>query len=78
LYRQAIELRQQHPAFTGDAVEWYGAPVGCFALRRQPGGLICALNTSASPVALPPGKLILSSAPLQDGMLPPDTAAWLA
>ncbi|WP_116045018.1 glycoside hydrolase family 13 protein [Amycolatopsis palatopharyngis] len=77
LYRRAIELRQQHPACSGDDVEWYGAPAGCFALRRRPGGLICALNTSASPVALPPGEVLLSSAPLRDGMLPPDAAAWL-
>ncbi|GAB3505003.1 glycoside hydrolase family 13 protein [Amycolatopsis cihanbeyliensis] len=77
LYRQALELRQQHPAFAGTEVEWYGAPAGCFALRRRPGGLTCALNTSAAPVALPPGELLLSSAPLVDGKLPPDAAAWL-
>ncbi|WP_216216120.1 glycoside hydrolase family 13 protein [Amycolatopsis aidingensis] len=77
LYRQALELRQQHPAFAGTEVEWYGAPAGCLALRRRPGGLTCALNTSAAPVALPPGELLLSSAPLVDGKLPPDAAAWL-
>ncbi|UJW32358.1 glycoside hydrolase family 13 protein [Saccharothrix sp. AJ9571] len=77
LYRHALELRHQHPAFDGDEVEWYGAPAGCFALRRKPGGLVCALNTSAAPVDLPPGEVLLSSAPLVDGKLPPDAAAWL-
>jgi alpha-glucosidase len=77
LYRRAVELRQKHPAFSGDELEWYGAPAGCFAFRRKAGGLVCALNTSASPIALPPGEVLLSSSPLEDGKLPPDAAAWL-
>ncbi|HEX2131670.1 MAG TPA: glycoside hydrolase family 13 protein [Actinophytocola sp.] len=77
LYRQALELRKTHEAFAGDALEWYGAPEGCFAYRRKGGGLVCALNTSAAPVPLPPGEVLLSSGPLEDGYLPPDTAAWL-
>jgi alpha-glucosidase len=40
-------------------------------------GLICALNSSASPISLPPGELLLSSAPLVEGKLSPDSAAWL-
>jgi alpha-glucosidase len=77
LYRQAIELRKTHPAFTGETVEWYGAPPGCFAYRRRPGGLVCALNTTSAPVPLPPGEPLLSSAPLAGNQLPPDSAAWL-
>jgi alpha-glucosidase len=77
LYRRALELRSTHSAFRGGEIEWYGAPAGCFAFRRKEGGLICALNTSASPIALPPGELLLSSAPLADGKLPSDAAAWL-
>jgi alpha-glucosidase len=77
LYRRALEIRHEHPAFRGDGIEWYGAPAGCFAFRRQVGGLICALNTSASPITLPPGEVLLSSSPLVEGKLPPDAAAWL-
>jgi alpha-glucosidase len=77
LYRQAIELRQSRPAFRGTELEWYGAPPSCFAFRRKGGGLVCALNTSGALVPLPAGEVVLSSAPLVDGMLPPDTAAWL-
>ncbi|WP_103343337.1 glycoside hydrolase family 13 protein [Amycolatopsis sp. CA-126428] len=77
LYRAAIELRKTHPAFSGDELEWYGAPAGCFAFRRRGGGLVCALNTSASPIALPPGEVLLSSSPLVDGKLPADSAVWL-
>ena len=77
LYRQAIELRKTHAGFGGGALEWFGAPAGCFAYRRKGGGLICALNTTSAPVPLPPGELLLASGPLADNHLPPDTAAWL-
>jgi alpha-glucosidase len=79
LYRQALELRREHRAFAGTELEWYGAPPGCFAFRRQEGGLICALNTSDAEVSLPIGQVLLASGPLPpDGdTLPPDTAVWL-
>jgi alpha-glucosidase len=77
LYRQALELRREHPAFRDDGLEWFSAPEGCLAFRR-PGGLLCALNASADPVLMPPGTVLLASGPLaDDGLLPPDTAAWL-
>lgn len=79
LHRAAIELRNRHPAFTGGSIEWFGAPPGCFAFRRTGSTLVCALNTAAEPVPLPPGDVILTSCTLtRDGQLPPDTAAWLA
>lgn len=76
LYREALETRRTHTAFTGDNVEWYGAPTGCFAFRRG-GGVTCALNTSEQPVPLPPGEVLLVSGPLEEDHLPPDTAVWL-
>lgn len=79
LYRHALEIRRTHPGFVGDSLEWYGAPEGCFAYRRPGTTMVCALNTSAAPVQLPPGDVLLSSGPLtEDGKLPPDTAVWLA
>lgn len=78
LYRKAVQLRNEHSAFTGDGVEWFGAPEGCFAFRRTGHGLTCALNVSAERVPAPPGELLLSSRPLRDGELEPGTAAWLA
>ncbi|MEB3368010.1 alpha-amylase family glycosyl hydrolase [Saccharopolyspora mangrovi] len=77
LYRHALEMRATHPAFVGDEVEWFGAPEDCFAFRRVGSSLICALNTSAEPVPLPPGEVLLSSRPLVAGELPPGSAAWL-
>ena len=39
----------------------------------------CARSTPhRQPVPLPPGDPLLVSGPLDDGMLPPDTAVWLA
>ncbi|WP_460326390.1 alpha-amylase family glycosyl hydrolase [Actinopolyspora lacussalsi] len=90
LYRQELELKRTAPAEAGvgessgtaglfdeDTVEWYGAPSGCLAFRRGVGGVICALNTSEQRVPLPPGELLLSSTPLVDGQLPPNSAVWL-
>ncbi|HEY9310763.1 glycoside hydrolase family 13 protein [Williamsia sp.] len=77
LYRQAIEFRKTRPEFAGEAIEWYGAPAGCLAFRRSLGKLVCALNAGSEPIGLPPGELLLSSAPLVDGKLPPNAAAWL-
>jgi alpha-glucosidase len=77
LVRRAVELRKTHPGFEGRGLEWFGAPEGCLAFRRAGSTLVCALNSSDGPVSLPPGDVLLSSGPLDGGLLPPDTAAWL-
>lgn len=78
LYRTAIELRRMRPEFRGDAIEWYGSPrAGVLAFRRTVGRLICVLNASDRPVELPGDEVILTSAPLVDGLLPPNAACWL-
>jgi alpha-glucosidase len=42
------------------------------------GGFSCVVNISAGPVPLPAhDALLLASGPLEQGLLPPDTAAWL-
>lgn len=76
-FQRALELRKRRVEFDGDGVEWLDAPGGAVIFRR-PGGLVCALNGGESPVPLPPGELMLTSAPLLQGKLPPDSAAWLA
>ncbi|AQA23711.1 hypothetical protein BTZ20_3773 [Rhodococcus sp. MTM3W5.2] len=76
LYRSAIELRALRPEFSGNEIDWYGSPSGCLAFRRR-GGLVCALNATDAPIPLPPGELLLASAPLVNGELPPNAAAWL-
>lgn len=76
LYRTALGLRRTRDEFDGDTVDWLGGPPGCLVFRR-PGGLICVLNASADPIALPPGTVLLTSVPLHDGLLAPESAAWL-
>ncbi|MGW4771660.1 glycoside hydrolase family 13 protein [Nocardia sp. NPDC004278] len=76
LYRMAIELRGVRPEFAGPRVEWYGSPAGCLAFRRL-GGLVCVLNASPVPIALPPGDVLLASAPSENGQLAANAAAWL-
>jgi alpha-glucosidase len=75
LYRTAIALRRG----VSGGLEWLDGPAGTLALRRA-SGLVCVVNFGTEPVALPDGygKPICASAPLSDGMLPPDAAAWLA
>ena len=77
-FQRAIELRGARAEFDGSEIEWLKAPRGAVIFRRRGGGLVCALNAGDRPMPLPPGELILASAPLVKGQLPPDTAAWLA
>lgn len=72
LYRRAIQLRTGRVEFAGDTVEWLAD-----SAFRRPGGLVCVFNAGAVPIDLPDGEVLLTSGPLVDGLLPPDTAAWL-
>jgi alpha-glucosidase len=76
LYRAALRLRRTSPAFSGESLEWLPAPAGCLAFRR-PGGLVCLVNVSPEPVPLPEGAVLLASADVAGGTLPPDAAVWL-
>ncbi|MCM6777675.1 glycoside hydrolase family 13 protein [Nocardia sp. CDC159] len=76
LYRMALELRSVRPEFTGTSLDWYGSPPGCLAFRTG-GGLICALNATDGPIPLPPGEVLLASAPIEGRQLPANAAAWL-
>ena len=75
-YRKVLQLRRERAEFDGVGIELPTAPAGAVIVRRS-GGLLCVLNAGAEPIALPAGELMLSSAPLIDGQLPPDSAAWL-
>jgi alpha-glucosidase len=74
-FRRALELRRQRAEFDGIEVERLGAPRDALIFRR--GGLVCALNAGKRPLALPHGELLLASAPLVGGRLPPNAAVWL-
>jgi alpha-glucosidase len=75
-FRQALQLRRGRTEFDGVGLEWLTTSPDVVVFRAR-GGLVCALNSGTSPITLPAGELMLSSAPLIDDQLPPDTAAWL-
>jgi alpha-glucosidase len=77
LFRRAVELRGARSEFRGSGIEWLAAPRDALVFVRRGGGLICALNTSDRALVLPDGELVLASASLVDGKLPPNAAAWL-
>ncbi len=76
-FRRALELRRGTSQFDGAAVEWLTGRDHELIFRIRNGGLVCALNAGEQPMPLPPGRVVLTSAPLVDGALPPDSAAWL-
>ncbi|MBV8930334.1 MAG: glycoside hydrolase family 13 protein [Mycobacteriaceae bacterium] len=75
-FRTAIHLHRRRPEFVGMTIEWLHAAAGVLVFRVA-GGLVCALNAGTAPVRMPEGQLLLASGPVVDGMLPPNTAAWL-
>ncbi|MFJ9739537.1 glycoside hydrolase family 13 protein [Streptomyces sp. NPDC101166] len=76
LYRTALRLRRK--LLQGEELAWErGSPPGVLAFARTDGWR-CVVNLSPKPVPLPPGEVLLSSAPLDDGALGPDTTVWLA
>ncbi|MFJ6163862.1 glycoside hydrolase family 13 protein [Micromonospora orduensis] len=77
LYRAAIAIRRAEPALGDGELSWLPAPDGVLAFSRGE-GFRCLVNLSDTPVALPAdARLLLASGPLDDGLLPSDTAVWL-
>ncbi|WP_328358439.1 glycoside hydrolase family 13 protein [Mycobacterium sp. NBC_00419] len=70
-----LRLRRNAFHFTENDIEWVQLGPGVLAFFS--GGVLCVLNTAASAVALPDGTVLAASAPVKDGMLPADAAAWL-
>src|SRR5690606_13645516 len=79
LYREALRLRRDFRALGEGQLSWLpdsGAAV--LAFERRP-GFACVVNLGDRPAELPAhSRVQLTSVPLDDGMLPPDAAAWLA
>ncbi|MBP2337907.1 alpha-glucosidase [Saccharothrix coeruleofusca] len=77
LYREVLRLRRAEPALGDGDMAWLDLGPEVLAFTREP-GFACVVNLSAAPVALPEHRgVLLSSGPLADGALPPDTAAWI-
>ena len=77
LYRAALAVRRSHPALGGGELTWRPSAPGVLVFDRDP-GFTCVVNLADDPVALPAGaRVLVSSAPLQDGRLPVDATVWL-
>jgi len=74
LYRQALELRRE--LFTGSDFRWVESGPSVLHFARS-AGIRCIANFGAEPVVLPPGEVLLSSAPIEGDRLPADTTVWL-
>jgi alpha-glucosidase len=81
LYQAALRLRRSRAAFRDGELSWQEAPAGVLSFSRvtSDGGVRCVANLSDAAIGLPAdATVLLASGPLADGLLPPDTAAWLA
>jgi glycosidase len=75
LYRQALAWRRKLQA--AESLEWMPGTNGQVLHFGRPGGWRSVTNFGPRAVPLPPGTVVLASAPLQAGLLPADTTAWV-
>ena len=78
LYRNALRLRRELPQLGVDGGEltWTGEEADVLGFTRG-SGFICIVNTGVEPIPLPPGRVVLSSVPVEGNLLPSDAAAWI-
>jgi alpha-glucosidase len=77
LYRAMLRIRRSEPDLADGGLRWLPAAAGILAFVRGD-GFVCITNISGAPIALPPdSSLVLASADLTAGLLPPDATAWL-
>ena len=75
LYRQALGWRRKLQS--ADHLEWMPGTNGQVLHFGRPGGWRSVTNFGPRAVPLPPGTVVLASAPLEAGLLPADTTAWV-
>jgi alpha-glucosidase len=75
LYREAIRTRDEN--FYTTTIEWHDEGDDVLSFTRG-SGVRCIVNFGDDPVALPSGRVLISSEPLSDRSLPQDVAVWLA
>ena len=75
LYRQALGWRRKLQA--AESLEWMPGTNGQVLHFGRPGSWRSVTNFGPRAVPLPPGTVVLASAPLEAGLLPADTTAWV-
>jgi alpha-glucosidase len=77
LYRTALSIRRSHPALGDGELTWIESAPEVLAFSRGL-GFVSVTNLSDRAVELPPHvRLLLASSTLENGLLPPDSTAWL-
>jgi alpha-glucosidase len=77
-FRELIRLRRRDFQYDGNAVEWMETGRDSAVLAFRSAGVVCVVNTGDTSAELDAdlGRLIIASAPLVEGRLAPDSAAW--
>jgi alpha-glucosidase len=75
LYRAALGWRRRLQA--AESLEWLPGTNGQVLEFARPGGWRSVTNFGPGPVPLPHGTVVVASAPVEGGMLPADTTAWI-
>ena len=76
MYRQALAWRRRLQA--AESLEWMPGASEQVLHFARPGGWQSVTNFGPQAVPLPPGTVVVASAPLDGGLLPADTTAWIA
>ena len=77
LYREALRLRRAMPPAAGPPVVRGPADGAWFGFRTRDPAVAAVVNFGPEPVPLGAGaEPLLSSGPVPDGAVPPDTAVW--
>jgi len=74
-YREALAARRRYH-LAGNELVWQPSP-DPDALVFRSGAVTVVANTGATPVALPTGRVVLTSGPVGADRLPGDTTAWV-
>ena len=75
LYRTTIAVRRER--LGGDApLTWLPSAPDVLMFRR--GDIVCLVNLGDTGVGVVDGEILVASAPVIDGCLPPDGAVWIA
>jgi len=79
LYRDVLALRRSEPTLGDGPLRWLDQlDTSDDVLAFARGDLVCVVNLGDAPAPLPAhSDILLTSAPLEAGLLPRDTAAWL-
>jgi alpha-glucosidase len=75
LYRKALAIRASEEGLGDGPMSWIDLGKDLLAFTR-PGNFLCVVNFGDE-ISLPSGEVLLSSAPLDKGRLPRDTAVWI-